>query len=125
MITLSFGFKKPEPNDKGPVVFPAIENNIQQLNDHDHNGTNSKKLTVTGIAALSQNISAAGWVSLGGGNYHQIFSFLPGFTYETTSLKFRDASTEEYIFLGLKKVSSISADVYTNNPVDIIVVYGF
>jgi hypothetical protein len=41
MLTLSYGFKKPQVPDQGGVVFPALEANWQQVNDHNHDGVNS------------------------------------------------------------------------------------
>jgi hypothetical protein len=49
MITLTFGVLKPENGDKGSVFFPALEDNLQQLNDHDHDGLNSSKISSLGV----------------------------------------------------------------------------
>ena len=57
MLTLSHGYEKPETGDKGSVFFPALEDNIQKLNDHNHNGLNSELLTAAASAAVTQTIS--------------------------------------------------------------------
>ena len=43
--TLSYGFVRPATGDKGSVFFPALEDNITQLNSHDHDGTDSALMT--------------------------------------------------------------------------------
>jgi hypothetical protein len=73
MITLSYGFKKPELKDLGPVVFPALEDNWQQVNDHDHDGLNSAKINIdanlplqTGNAGkfLTTNGTVSSWATV-------------------------------------------------------------
>ena len=73
MIILSYGFKKPELKDLGPVVFPALEDNWQQVNDHDHDGLNSAKIDIdanlplqTGNAGkfLTTNGTTSSWASI-------------------------------------------------------------
>lgn len=70
MQTLSYTYQKPETGDKGSVWFPAMENNIQKLNDHNHDGSNSALLPAANITRPTSSIVAANWVSDGGGNYH-------------------------------------------------------
>ena len=41
MIVLSNGYKLPETGDFGDVWFPALEDNIQRINTHNHDGTDS------------------------------------------------------------------------------------
>lgn len=124
MLTLTFGYKKPVPNDKGPAVFPAMEQNIQQINDHDHNGANSKKLTAASIDSVPQNVLAAAWVALGGGNFKQTINLLPGYDYDLTTISFRLTSTGEYIYPSITKISDSIIDVFANEAVDMTLVYG-
>lgn len=124
MQTLSYGYKKPETNDKGPVVFPALEDDIQQLNDHDHDGSNSKKLTSQSIASLSQTILAANWISDGGGNYHQIVAMLPGYDYDTVTMSFRDPDGT-YIYPSVTKIDGATLRVDSNDASsDMVITYG-
>lgn len=124
MLTLTYGYKKPEANDKGPVVFPALEDDIQQLNDHDHDGSNSKLLPSTSLVATSQTILAANWVSLGGGNYSQQVTMSPGTLYDTTTLTFRDPTTGEYLYPSVAKVSAAVFSVASNTNGDMLAIYG-
>lgn len=77
MQTLSYGYKKPETNDKGSVVFPALEALIQQLNDHAHNGINSAKVSSSNLTKTTQTISSSNWTLVSGGHYTQTLT-LPG-----------------------------------------------
>lgn len=49
MQTLTYGFKKPQVTDKGAIVFPALEANWQQVNDHNHDGVNSALISASNI----------------------------------------------------------------------------
>lgn len=124
MLTLSYGYKKPQTNDKGPIVFPALEANIQQINDHNHDGANSTKLTSSSLEAVTQAILAGDWVSLGGGNYHQQVTMLPGYDYDKTVLSFRDPADGAYLYLSIVKVSSTVINVFSNNAADMSIIYG-
>lgn len=124
MVTLSYGYKKPETNDKGPVVFPALEGNIQQLNDHTHNGSNSSLLTAQSFVAETQTLLLADWVLVGGGTYHQVKTMLAGYTYDLSSLTFRDPDGT-YVYPTVIKISNTQFDVYTNDAtIDMIALYG-
>jgi hypothetical protein len=124
MLTLSYGYKLPQTNDKGPTVFPALENNIQQLNDHNHDGANSAQLTTQSLISQTQTILAANWVSLGNGNYHQNVNLLAGYNYDLSTLSFR-SPTGEYLYPSVTKVSTTVFDVTTNDPsIGMTILYG-
>lgn len=72
MQTLSYGFFKPETGDRGAVWFPALEDNFQNLNDHDHDGVNSSLLSITSVGKPSSTVASGSWISDGGGNYHVV-----------------------------------------------------
>lgn len=129
MITLSYGFQKPQTGDKGSVFFLALEGNTQKLNDHTHNGTNSAKLSAAGSAAVIQAISSAGWVAQGGGTFRQLVT-LPaalttaGGTYDDFSIQMRNASTGSIMYLHVIKTSATTYYVYINdNSIDLKAVY--
>ncbi len=124
MQTLSYGYKKPDTNDTGPVVFPAMEDNIDQLNDHDHDGANSAKLTTASLEVVTQTALAANWVSLGGGNFHQQVTLLPGYDFDLVSLSFRDPVTGAYLYPSVLKVSDTVVDIFCNDASDMTIIYG-
>ena len=77
MQILSFFFKKPQTGDKGSVFWPAMEDNFQQLNDHNHDGVNSSTLSTFAITAIKHSLLAANWVATSGGTYRQLV-VMPG-----------------------------------------------
>lgn len=71
MVVLSYGYKQPVNGDRGSVWFPALNDNIQRLNDHSHNGVNSALLPASSIQLASVVALAASWSADGVGRYKQ------------------------------------------------------
>lgn len=110
MQTLSYGYKKPQNPDTGDIWFPAMESNMQQLNDHAHNGVDSAFLAVS-----SQSVLAAAWGSdLGGGRYRQLLTVPTGMTYAGCQIEVR-RSTGEVCYPTIERVSSTQFYLYTND----------
>lgn len=112
MLTLSKGFKKPQTDDTGDVFFPAMETNIQQLNDHTHNGTDSSLVAMT-----TQNILAANWIddgTRGEDNYYQVVTIAAPLTYDTVSISFK-LSTGQNVYPTVTRLSSSTYEVVTND----------
>ena len=86
-----------------------MESNIQQTNDHAHNGTDSQLLAIT-----SQDITAGAWVATTGGTYRQAVTVPTGFSYDSCSILFK-LSTGEIIFPSVERISSTQYYVYTND----------
>lgn len=109
MLTLTKGFKKPQNPDTGDVFFPALENDIQQLNDHTHNGTDSQIL-----ALASQSIASGAWTSAASktGMYVQTITVPAAFTYDTCVVNFK-LSTGEQIYPSVERASSTTYKVYS------------
>lgn len=89
MQTLTYGFKLPETGDLGNVFFPALEDNITQLNSHDHDGSDSAAISVANLTKSSASILAASWAATSGGTYRQEITLPSGFTYANTMFKFK------------------------------------
>lgn len=111
MITLSKGYEKPQNPDTGDVFFPALERNIQRLNDHTHDGVNSQFLATT-----SQSILSANWVAapIGGGVYRQLVTVPAGFSWDQCEAWFK-LSSGETVYPALERVSATTFYVYTND----------
>ncbi len=115
MLTLSFGFKKPENGDLGSIVFPALEDNIQQLNDHSHDGVDSTKIVSGSLDPTQVSIAAGSWVLVGNGLYKQTIT-LPGtLTYDKTSFTVKLSGTGHLVHPTIEKVSATQYDIYTND----------
>lgn len=123
MLTLSYGYKKPVDGDKGQTLFDALEADIQQLNDHAHNGTNSAKLTTAAVDVVTAAIASGDWVLDANGHYKQTKT-LPGtLEYDEIIIIMRDTSGNQ-VFPTIEKVSSTSYRVWTiDNSVGYTAVY--
>lgn len=118
--TLGFGYLKPSNPTTGDLWFPAMETDIQLMNDHVHDG-------VTGAitpAALT-NILAANWGAAdANGGYNQTITMPTGMSYDTTNIQFR-YSTGEAVYPLVTRVSTSQYKVYTNdNTKAYIATYG-
>lgn len=126
MQTLSYGFKKPQNPDKGDVWFPAMEANIQQLNDHTHNGTNSAYIaTQPNQVPTTQVIAAASWVAVAGiaGLYRQLVTMPGTLVYDTSIITMRLANGN-IVYAQIEKAAASQYYVYTNdNTLAFLAVY--
>lgn len=119
MQTLSYGYKLPEDGDRGNIFFPGLEDNIQRLNDHTHNGSNSSLLTAASSVATTQTVSAASWVAYGSdGYYRQLVTMPTGIAFETHAIEFRisGGTFDGHVFYpNIEKVSATTFYVYIND----------
>lgn len=110
LSTLSYGYLKPSNPTFGDQFFPALEDNIQLMNDHTHNGTNGAR-----IAKATSTVSAGSWGSdLGGGAYRQEITLPTGFTFDTVKMEVR-RSTGEVTYNTIEKTASTKFYIYTND----------
>jgi hypothetical protein len=123
MLVLSYGFKKPETGDKGSVFFPALAFDIQQLNDHTHNGSDSAKLTTLSSISTTKAISAASWSSLGGGMYSQRVAMPAGLLWAQTIVQIKDTNGNNYDLRLDKVVGAEQFDVFCNDNTLNLVAY--
>lgn len=135
MLTLSYGFKKPETGDRGSVWFPAMETNMQNLNDHNHNGTNSALIAVNAFAKPSSTITSGQWTNDGNGNYSKLVTVPSEISsaaapyndiilYEMIC-KINTAGTTygDRIYPTLERESATTFTVIVNQAIDLIIYY--
>lgn len=114
MITLTNGFKLPETGDFGDVWFPALEDNINQINDHTHNGTDSEKIASTGVEAQKVTILSGAFANQGDGYWRATVTFPAGTEYDKMQMIARDPTTGEAVYLRHAKLTATTAYIYTN-----------
>lgn len=116
--TLSFGFIKPQTGDKGSTWFPALEANIQQLNDHTHDGVTSSKLTANSVESLEQVVTNAGWSLVTTGTYRQLISLPGSLQFDQQMIRFI-LNTAPYIgheiYPSIERVTANSYYIYIND----------
>lgn len=127
MITTPYGYKIPEDGERGAVVFPAMEDNIERLDGHTHNGTDSALLPAQGIVGVTQTISAGSWVANGPtGFYRQLVTVPVGFDFDKVHISVRTSgSSGEYVYPQIERVSSTTYYIYTiDNTQAFVACYG-
>lgn len=125
MLTLTYGYKKPESGDTGASLFTDLAADIQQTNDHTHNGTNSALLTSSSLTVTTQSIASGSWSAVGNGTFKQTISMTGGLQFDNVNVSFRISSSGNPLFLTVEKVSGTSYDVYINdNSLTLTAFYG-
>lgn len=125
MQTLSYGFKKPQSGDTGAALFTALELDVQKMNDHTHNGTDSALLTSSSLSVTTQSVLSGAWSAQGGGTYKQTVSMTGGLQFDDVNVSFRESVSGNPLFLTVEKVSGTSYDVYINdNSLTLTAFYG-
>lgn len=125
--TLSRGYKSPNSPDTGAIFFPDITTDIQQMNDHTHNGADGAPM------GKVQTVSSGSWGTAdSNGRYSQVIT-LPTYTngaisyqlkFDEVQIDLRLASTQEAVYGKIVKASTNSYTVYTNdNTVSFTAVY--
>lgn len=120
--TLSYGYVKPATGDRGSTFFPALEDDIQQLNDHTHNGVDSAFLTPISFAKFTSEITSAGWGSDGSGNYSQSITVPAGISGAATyndvkyfTITIRETITNDVYILQQERIDSTHWRVRCND----------
>lgn len=125
MQTLTYGFKLPETGDSGDALWTALEDNIERVDGHSHNGTDSAQLTAQSVIASTQTITSAGWVASGAtGHYRQAVTLPAGFDLDLVQIGFR-TTAGAVIFPTVEKISDTQFYVYcSDNTLTMIALYG-
>ena len=125
--TLTYGYKKPQDGDTGATFWDDLAFDIQRLNDHTHDGSDSAQLDSTSIAATTATISSASWVLTSGGTYRQVVTMPPGLDFDSYGKSFMinsGASAGHDVTLSIEKITNTTFYVYINdNTVDLLVRY--
>jgi len=130
-LTLSHGFVKPQTGDRGVVWFPALEGNIQKLNDHTHDGSNSSLISITALnrSPLSQSLLLAGWSAVGDGSFTRTVTTpaaMASLDINIFSPKFvinSGANAGKTVFLSYTRLTSATYTLVINEAVDLLVQY--
>lgn len=126
MQILSNGFKLPQTGDYGDVWFPALEDDIQQMNDHTHNGTNSEKISLIDIdsSASVSTVLVGSFIDQGNGYWRALVNVLGGGNYDNYVVTIKDPTTKEVLYVKQEKFSTTSFYVYMNIPQTVEVFFG-
>lgn len=120
-ITLSYGYKKPQTGDKGSTWFPDLEADIQQLNDHAHNGSNSARIPSTNILSVKVSLDdpvlgQPTWTTESPGKFYKEITIPNNADYADVFVMVKN-DVGEQMFLDIKPVSGNTKKfkVYSND----------
>lgn len=86
--TLTFGLVRPDTGDKGNVWFPALEDNITQLDAHTHDGVTSPQIPSSSIQPTVVNVDTTGWSATGNGFFTKNVTFPGSYLNSTSQIRF-------------------------------------
>lgn len=109
--TLSYGYVQPQNGDPGSTWFPALNDNIQQLNDHSHNGIDSAFLSSASVQSASVTIPSASWVLDVTGRYKQDVTVPAGYNMDDFSIIFK-LSTGDIIYPSVSKLTGTTFRIF-------------
>lgn len=118
--------KFPETGDRGTVFCPAISENFETLDIHNHNGVNSPLIVSSAISKTEINLLIAGWSLHSSGDYRQLVTLTGDYTFDNSVIKCVIASGSNLgreINPTIEKVTSTTFYVYVyTNTYDLDVV---
>lgn len=118
--TTTKGYKIPIDGERG-TWWDNLEFNIQRLNDHDHDGSDSQSLVgITAVTLTEQAVPAGSWVAVAGqaGTYRQLITLAGSAVMTRLFPKFYvDGGGEDgaELFLTWEKASANTYYVYIND----------
>jgi len=125
MQTLSKGYKKPGSGDTG--FWDELEDNIERLNAHNHDGQDSELLDASSVAAISQTLDSNWEVDATHG--FKLTVALPlsltstNHTFDNVQIEFRNAAGNKF-FLDTERLTDTTYDVFSNDDsLELVAVY--
>lgn len=124
--TTARGYRKPQSGDRG--WYSDLEFNIDRVDAHSHDGSDSVALPSSSITKSTQDVLAASWVSQGEGTFKQTLTIPTNYSWNDMQVRFYvngGGMDGEEVILSVKKVSATTFDVYINdNTLALKAVYG-
>lgn len=124
--TLTYGLVRPDDGDLGSVWFPALRNNITQLDAHTHNGSNSAQLTSSSVIGLTADLTSGDWAAVTGkdGLFSQTVSMPANVDYDNYQV-IAKSSAGDLLLLTVERVGSSGStyDIFINDSTADLTVY--
>lgn len=121
--TLSNGYKKPAIRDTD--WYDQIEDNIDRVNSHVHDGTDGDKLSALNITKSFSTVSSGSWgADLGNSTYRQTIAMPTGHEFDNAVFFIYDTDNNCQIFGEIEKIDANSYYLYVNdNTLNLKVIY--
>lgn len=122
--TLSYGYIQPVTGDPGSVWFPALNDNIQQLNDHAHDGVDSALIDSSSVQPGTVAIDNANWVADGTGRFKQLAVACPtGYNMDDYLYAAR-LDSGDIVFVTIVRASASTFNIYScDSSIDLTVTF--
>jgi hypothetical protein len=114
MIILSKGWKLPETGDFGSEWFPALEDNIVQLNSHKHDGLDSEQIEGIALKGFFITVPQASFVDQGNGYYRALVNVPQGKPLSDFMVSVKDPVTKDPVYLKQERVTDTSFYLFSN-----------
>ena len=114
MIILSKGYKKPQTGDFGDVWFPALEDNIDLSNSHNHDGVDGEQIDSISLNATKATVLAGAFSDNGDGYWKALVTIPTGKLVDNFCVTVKDPTTKDVIHAKLEKFSSTQFYIYLN-----------
>lgn len=124
MIVLSKGYKKPETGDFGDEWFPALEDNIDLMNSHSHNGVNGEKISGIDLSASTLTVTSGSFADQGNGYWRATATVPGGGLVDNFVICVKDPTTKDPVMLKVEKLNSTQFYLYTNKVQNFEVYFG-
>lgn len=125
-LTTPYQFKVPEVDDNGAIVASAIEDTIDQLNDHTHDGITSALLPLNSVETQSQVVSSASWAVVEDvpDSFRATVTMPVGLEFDKTPPQLFNNDTGEMLLLTCNKLGTSSFEIFTwDDELEVKVVY--
>lgn len=127
MQTSQYGYKIPETGDLASGSsgwMQAIEDNFERLDQHDHDGTDSKALPASSISKYTSTIASTGYTNDGGGNYSKTIT-VPAAVTEVNNylIQFYITASGNRIYPTVERLTATTYTLRVNQEVAITAVY--
>lgn len=130
MRTTTYGYRVPETGDPAKGIggwYESIEFDIDRLDQHNHDGTNSRQLSSSAIPTETVSILAAGW-AVDGVSYKQTVT-MPAAVPEINDVSVRFYQTApagevgKNANLAFKRLTATTVEVYcSDNTAEFVMV---
>lgn len=107
---------------------PHIKENWARIADHDHDGSNSKPISISALSKTSQTLSSASWAA-SGAQYKQTVTMPGSFTFANAMMCFFISEAGNpydgsQFYPTIVKVGISQYDIYVlSNTMDVVVLY--
>lgn len=119
-----YGYKVPQINDNGSVVADAIEDTIDQLALHAHDGITSAALSPNAVTTQEQTIEPADWELVSTGLYREAKTMPIGLEFNKTPPRFFRYDNGAELYLSYRRTDTGAFEVFTwDNSLKVRVVY--